>query len=188
MSTETSAPPSSLARPVHDTTHLVFRLTPGAVAPRRRLSGRRRSGRRCRGHALQETPRPRPWRENRPAGEPPSPTTPAPTSSEQSLRRRIPARRSRQPWYAMHPGTRSGTTLSSSPGNPALESPTPSPTSIPPDEASASPILLAQGSRMDAILTLHAVSAIPIAISVPRQPGRTVRPASTAPDHLWRNR
>ena len=82
------------------------------------------------------------------------------------------------PWYAMHPGTLMQEQLSSSSQNPALDVAYPityfdSTT----DEASASPILLAQGSRMDANLTLHAVSAIRLQISVPRrQDGQFARP------------
>ena len=82
------------------------------------------------------------------------------------------------PWYAMHGNSPSPQQTSATPPNPALDVAYPityfdSTT----DEASASPILLAQGSRMDANLTLHAVSAIRLQISAPRrQDGQLARP------------
>jgi uncharacterized protein (DUF2141 family)/5-hydroxyisourate hydrolase-like protein (transthyretin family) len=82
------------------------------------------------------------------------------------------------PWYAMHGNPPSPGQTSATPPNSALDVAYPityfdSTT----DEASASPILLAQGSRMDANLTLHAVSAIRLQISAPRrQDGQLARP------------
>ena len=82
------------------------------------------------------------------------------------------------PWYAMHGNSPSPQQTSATPPNPALDVAYPityfdSTT----DEASASPILLAQGSRIEANLTLHAVSAIRLQISVPRrQDGQFARP------------
>jgi len=82
------------------------------------------------------------------------------------------------PWYAMHGNSPSPQQTSATPPNPALDVAYPityfdSTT----DEASASPILLAQGSRIDANLTLHAVSAIRLQISAPRrQDGQLARP------------
>jgi len=82
------------------------------------------------------------------------------------------------PWYAMHGNPPSPGQTSATPPNSALDVAYPityfdSTT----DEASASPILLAQGSRIDANLTLHAVSAIRLQISAPRrQDGQLARP------------
>ncbi len=82
------------------------------------------------------------------------------------------------PWYAMHASTRTPEQTSSSPQNPALDVAYPitffdSTT----DETSASPIVLAQGSRIEADLNLHAVPALRLQVTVPRrQDGQFARP------------
>ncbi len=83
-----------------------------------------------------------------------------------------------RPWYAMQGSARTSEQTSSTSQNPALDVAYPitffdSTT----DEASASPIVLAQGSRIEANVSLHAVSALRLQVSVPRrQDGQFARP------------
>jgi 5-hydroxyisourate hydrolase-like protein (transthyretin family) len=83
-----------------------------------------------------------------------------------------------RPWYAMQASTRTPEQTASTSKNPALDVAYPityfdSTT----DEASASPILLAQGSRIEANVSLHAVPALRLQVSVPRrQDGQFARP------------
>jgi 5-hydroxyisourate hydrolase-like protein (transthyretin family) len=82
------------------------------------------------------------------------------------------------PWYAMHGNPPSPRQTSGSYANQALDVAYPITyfdSTI--DEASASPILLADGSRVVADINLHAVPSVRLQVTVPRRPdGRLARP------------
>jgi uncharacterized surface anchored protein len=83
-----------------------------------------------------------------------------------------------EPWYAMHHASRGSRRGTASPANAALDVAFPityfdSTT----EEASASPIVLAGGSRMEADVSLHAVPAVHLQVDAPRKPdGSVARP------------
>lgn len=83
-----------------------------------------------------------------------------------------------EPWYAMHRATDGPRRDTASPANAALDVAFPityfdSTT----EEASASPIVLAGGSRMEADISLHAVPALHLQVDAPRkQDGSIARP------------
>jgi hypothetical protein len=85
---------------------------------------------------------------------------------------------SAQPWYAMHRAN------SDAPRNGAIETNAQLDVAYPityfdstTDEASATPIALAKGGRVEADINLHAVPALRISVDAPRRPdGRLARP------------